>query len=110
PFVFGMKIFESFEDDGNHGRIRMPSGNERSLGGHALLCVGYSEQDRVFIVRNSWGADWGDGGHCYVPYDYLGNPDLAHDCWTLRVTHDLDFSAFGQRGNVGSAADYHRNR
>ncbi|MCA9634310.1 MAG: hypothetical protein KC766_41980 [Myxococcales bacterium] len=23
-------------------------------GGHAMLCVGYSDPDKVFIVRNSW--------------------------------------------------------
>jgi C1A family cysteine protease len=36
-----------------------------------MLCVGYSDPDRVFIVRNSWGSDWGDKGYCYIPYDYL---------------------------------------
>ena len=27
-------------------------------------------------MRNSWGADWGDGGYCYIPYDYLANPEF----------------------------------
>jgi hypothetical protein len=110
PFVFGITIFESFEEDGNHGHIRMPTGRERELGGHAMLCVGYNEHDRVFIVRNSWGNDWGDAGYCYIPFDYLSNQQLAQDLWTLRVTHNLDFSTFRQQGDVGSAADYHKNR
>ena len=25
---------------------------------HALLAVGYSDQSKAFIVRNSWGEDW----------------------------------------------------
>jgi hypothetical protein len=37
-------------------------------GGHAVALVGYSP-DR-FIVRNSWGTNWGDGGFAYASYDY----------------------------------------
>jgi len=25
---------------------------------HALLAVGYSDQSKAFIVRNSWGEQW----------------------------------------------------
>lgn len=93
PFVFGMKIFKSFEAHGHHGKIRLPRSGEECLGSHAMLAVGYAEDDEVFIVRNSWGADWGDGGYCYVPFDYLGDEELTDDCWTLRRAHNLDFSA-----------------
>jgi C1A family cysteine protease len=37
-------------------------------GGHAVALVGYTP-DR-FIVRNSWGTDWGDNGFAYASYDY----------------------------------------
>jgi len=37
-------------------------------GGHAVALVGYTP-DR-FIVRNSWGTDWGDGGYAYASLDY----------------------------------------
>jgi hypothetical protein len=37
-------------------------------GGHAVALVGY-KPDR-FIVRNSWGTGWGDGGFAYASYDY----------------------------------------
>lgn len=37
-------------------------------GGHAVCLVGYTK-DR-FIVRNSWGSSWGDGGFAYASYDY----------------------------------------
>lgn len=58
----------------------MPTPKESSReshGGHAMLCVGYSDPDRVFIVRNSWGPDWGDKGYCDIPYDYLVNPNTT---------------------------------
>ncbi len=37
-------------------------------GGHAVAFVGYTA-DR-FIVRNSWGSAWGDGGFGYASIDY----------------------------------------
>ncbi|MEI7705404.1 MAG: C1 family peptidase [Deltaproteobacteria bacterium] len=34
-------------------------------GGHAVCIVGYRRDGR-FIVRNSWGSRWGDGGFAYA--------------------------------------------
>src|SRR5207302_6720236 len=93
PFVFGLEIYQSFESSGHHGLIGMPRDGEKDLGSHAMLAVGFSDRDRVFVVRNSWGTDWGDGGYCYIPYDYLASDDYTDDCWTLRRAHNLDFAS-----------------
>jgi len=37
---------------------------DTTRGGHAVCLVGYT--DRHFIVRNSWGAAWGDEGFAYA--------------------------------------------
>jgi C1A family cysteine protease len=39
-------------------------------GGHAVALVGYTATN--FIVRNSWGTDWGDGGYAYASNAYAG--------------------------------------
>jgi hypothetical protein len=50
-----------------------------------MLCVGYSDRDQVFIVRNSWGDEWGDEGYCYIPYAYLMNSRFNDgDSWIIR--------------------------
>jgi uncharacterized tellurite resistance protein B-like protein len=51
-----------------------------------MLCVGYSDVDKVFIVRNSWGEQWGDKGYCYVPYSYMMNESLrnGNDAWVIK--------------------------
>jgi hypothetical protein len=93
PFVFGLQIYDAFQDDGLHGRIRTPDPTAHGhCGGHAMLCVGYSDEDQVFLVRNSWGPRWGDRGYCYIPYDYMTNPEYCHDAWTIRRAHNLDFT------------------
>jgi hypothetical protein len=41
---------------------------DTARGGHAVALVGYDSGR--FIVRNSWGTDWGDGGFAYASLAY----------------------------------------
>ena len=54
-----------------------------SLGGHAMLLVGYDDGDGTFIVRNSWGADWGDRGYCRMSYETFQTSLAANTTWIL---------------------------
>jgi len=88
PIVFGCALFESFDDCCKRGGVvPMPAPEDVTRGahgGHSMCAVGYSDAEQVFIVRNSWGADWGDGGYCYMPYDYLLNPKFNDgDSWVF---------------------------
>lgn len=87
PFVFGFSVYESFESDhvAALGVIDLPRPGERVLGGHAVLAVGYDDFSQRLIVRNSWGADWGQKGYFSMPYDYVTNSKLADDMWTISV-------------------------
>lgn len=88
PIIFGVKLFSSFDKHKKPGLVPAPSAAEagrQSHGGHAMLAVGYSDPDQVFIVRNSWGPDWGDKGYCYIPYRYLMNEQYNFgDSWIIR--------------------------
>lgn len=83
PLCFGISVYESFESDevAKTGIVPMPGKNERMLGGHALLMVGFDQSKEQFIFRNSWGM-WGDKGYGYLPFDYVRT--LADDLWTVR--------------------------
>jgi C1A family cysteine protease len=87
PFVFGFMVYESFEsyDVAHTGSIPMPRPGEHQLGGHAVLAVGYDDDESLFICRNSWGNGWGDAGHFYMPYAYLLDDNLSSDFWTIRL-------------------------
>jgi hypothetical protein len=98
PIAFALNLFESFNSaTENRGRISLPKKSEdvrETHAWHAMLCVGYSDKDRMFIVRNSWGSEWGDQGYCYVPYDYIMHTDYnGHDSWIIKSVNDLDFTA-----------------
>lgn len=87
PFAFGFTCYESLDSDAvaSTGMLPMPQPDESSIGGHAVLAVGYDDDKQVFIVRNSWGESWGDKGYFYIPYAYIGNPDLADDFWKVQL-------------------------
>jgi C1A family cysteine protease len=86
PFVFGFTVYESFESDyvAKTGNMPIPLNSESVVGGHAVMGVGYDDSKNAFIIRNSWGEDWGDGGYFYMPYNYISNPQLASDFWCMK--------------------------
>lgn len=87
PFVFGFTVYESFESQqvAQTGIVPMPSSTEKLMGGHCVVAVGYDDAKQCFIIRNSWGANWGMQGYCTMPYAYLTDANLASDFWTIRV-------------------------
>lgn len=97
PFVFSLTLFKSFDRASRRGRVPTPNpeteAGRTEHGRHAMLCVGYSDSRQVFIVRNSWGVDWGDYGYCYIPYAYMTNPEHCRSCWTIRAVTDVDFTS-----------------
>ena len=88
PFVFGFTVYQSFEGEevAKTGIVPMPAQNEQTVGGHAVCAVGYGDSTQYFIVRNSWGPDWGIKGYFMMPYAYMTNANLADDFWTIRST------------------------
>lgn len=87
PFVFGFSVYERFESAAvaKTGKVPLPGPNEKSLGGHAVLAVGYDDAGHNVIVMNSWSERWGDKGCFYLPYAYINDASLAGDFWTVRV-------------------------
>ena len=87
PFVFGFSVYESFETDvvTRTGTVPMPKPKEKMLGGHAVLAVGYDHAKARFLMRNSWGPKWGQQGYFTMPYEYLLDPNLSDDFWTIKL-------------------------
>ena len=86
PIAFGFKVYSSMENAevARTGMVPMPGHGDEEQGGHAVLIVGYDDAMQRFIVRNSWGAEWGDKGYFYLPYAYVTDSGLSSDFWTIR--------------------------
>lgn len=87
PFVLGFTVYENFESDevARTGVAEMPGSSETAMGGHAVMAVGYDDGSGRFLMRNSWGVEWGMGGYFTIPYGYLTDENLADDFWTIRL-------------------------
>jgi C1A family cysteine protease len=87
PFVFGFSVYDAFQSSlvAESGKLNIPIPSEKARGGHAVLCVGYNDKTKRFIVRNSWGKSWGKAGYFSMPYEYLTNLNLADDFWKISL-------------------------
>jgi C1A family cysteine protease len=87
PFVFGFTVYEGFESPkvAKTGHAPMPKPDERALGGHAVMAVGYDDPKQWFLLRNSWGPEWGMKGYFTLPYTYVTGSELTADFWTIRL-------------------------
>jgi C1A family cysteine protease len=85
PVVVGISVYDGFQgaEVAKTGRVSMPKANEKLLGGHAVCVVGYDDKRRLLKFRNSWGANWGDKGYGYLPYEYI--EQLSGDNWSVKL-------------------------
>jgi hypothetical protein len=73
PVSLAMSTGPAFSRVGRDGIVRIAEGPSGRHGYHAMLIVGYT--GNYFIVKNSWGEDWGDRGYCYIPKKILAQSD-----------------------------------
>lgn len=86
PVVFGFSVYQNFYDlNSSDYTLKHPKSDDSLLGGHAVVAVGYDDDSKCFIIRNSWGKSWADGGYFLMPYTFITNPDLCSDFWTVEL-------------------------
>jgi C1A family cysteine protease len=73
PVHVAMNTGEAFSDVGRDGQFTAAEKGSGRHGRHAMLIVGYT--GNFYIIKNSWGTEWGDKGYCYVPKNVLEQSD-----------------------------------
>lgn len=66
PVVIGMRVYPSF----NKCRDVWDGNTFGTFGNHAMCVVGYDDNKYggAFLIMNSWGINWGNGGFTWVRY------------------------------------------
>jgi C1A family cysteine protease len=90
PVLIGLTLYRSFGslETTYTGMVSLPNLPERDqpIGFHAAVLVGYDIETKLFLVRNSWGSNWGANGYCYVPFDYIEHYSFSG--WSIRLNNE----------------------
>jgi len=54
-----------------------------ALGGHAVSLVGYDDSKKAWLVRNSWGEEFGEKGYIWV--SYADKSGIGSQTWGFNV-------------------------
>jgi C1A family cysteine protease len=95
PFAFDFPLTRSVAKAQRTGRIPFPAAEEPILTNHAVAAVGYDDAMEIgagvdgtvltrgaLLVKNSWSAQWGEGGYGWLPYEFVLR-GRTRDFWTL---------------------------
>lgn len=107
PSSLGFPLYASaLTEAKKSGRLPLPRSGEKALASHAVLVVGYDDGMEIaavgeggesargaFLVKNSWGTDWGERGYGWLPYAYLLE-GLAKDAWVMMAPKWVETNQF----------------
>jgi C1A family cysteine protease len=85
-FIGGIGCYDSFDSEitTRTGIVNLPGPGERLLGWHALMFCGYDLHKDAVRFENSYSKEWGQKGFGKIEFNYLTNPLLAGDFFTIR--------------------------
>ncbi len=78
PVVFGTNVEQAFINE-VHDLTPVGPPQVKTIGGHAMVIVGWLP-GQGFLVKNSWGAGWGERGFCILKESFIAWEE-TRDLW-----------------------------
>ena len=98
PIATSMAVYSDFSS--YHSGVYEKTDNATLEGYHAVALMGWDEENQAFLVKNSWGQDWGINGFFWIKYWASGigaasirmeyQEDLGPQCGELPGSVELD--------------------
>jgi hypothetical protein len=109
PVVFGTRIPERcYQEAATTGVMPIPTDAEvtgNQEGGHCMLLIGYDRPRKMFIVRHSWGLNWGDRGYVQIPFETISKCSPPEGFWIIgELAKPGNFSVVRPGRPAGAAA------
>lgn len=97
PIIFGMSVpahaLQVVARETGHVEPPKDGNWEEARSGHAMLIVGYNDAKNAWLIRNSWGTDWGINGYAWIDYRVMDHYKQPLGFWTIGA---LDRSQYFQ--------------
>jgi hypothetical protein len=95
PLTCWFEVYEDFQGYGSGVYSRLQHSQNNDRGSHVMLIVGYDDTLGAWLVKNSWGTNWGMGGYAWIDYGQtvidewakVGVRNMNPDPWTKRRIH-----------------------
>jgi len=85
PVLFGMQVFSNFFDlTKENDVLSLPTKYNDLLGGHAVVIVGFDDENECFDILNSHGSSFANDGYFKMPYSYALNPELCFEFYIVQ--------------------------
>lgn len=134
PVITGIKMYPDFYTFDAKNDIYIWDGDGPQVGGHACEIVGWGSEGGIdyWIVKNSWGEDWGREGYFYIQrgvnmceiedncfgmipdffypigYEFRKHGILGEDVSISKTRSDISTSLKAMAGGVDSETGYSR--
>jgi len=80
PLITIMRVYQSFLH--YKSGVYHPLDEDAYLGVHCVVVVGYDDEKGAWLIRNSWGEDWGMNGYAWMKY---GTCNVSRTMFAIEV-------------------------